>query len=126
MKIIFFFQFLDVKIKKAVFIIICQGDSLNEKILKACKAFHCNLYPCPSSEERREELEKEALTGIKETEQVSKKKKNLKIKHFVFELKCTNVKYTIGAQMYEINGVKIKTSEDLLKDKNKNFEYNLK
>ncbi|KAK6634657.1 hypothetical protein RUM43_012058 [Polyplax serrata] len=60
----------DIKVKKAVFIIICQGDSLNEKILKACKAFHCNLYPCPSSDERKAELEEEAVTGIRETEQV--------------------------------------------------------
>lgn len=61
----------DIKVKKAVFIIICQGDSLNEKILKACKAFHCNLYPCPSSDERKAELEEEAVTGIRETEQVT-------------------------------------------------------
>lgn len=58
--------------KKAVFIIICQGDSLNEKILRTCRAFHCNLYPCPANTERREELEKEAITGIGEIEEVSK------------------------------------------------------
>ncbi|KAL0268783.1 UNVERIFIED_CONTAM: hypothetical protein PYX00_010602 [Menopon gallinae] len=60
----------DMSVKKAVFVVVCHGDNLHGKILRICEAFHCNLYPSPSSAERNRQKEKIILTGIRDTQQV--------------------------------------------------------
>ncbi|CAH0553359.1 unnamed protein product [Brassicogethes aeneus] len=54
------------EIYKTVFVAFFQGDQLKTRIKKVCAGFHASLYPCPHTQQERDEMLKGVRTRLED------------------------------------------------------------
>ncbi|XP_022832864.1 V-type proton ATPase 116 kDa subunit a-like [Spodoptera litura] len=68
------------EIRKVAFLAICQGEALAVRVEKICTGFQVNTFPCPNTQQERQDLMEKLQIRISDLDEVLHKTKYLRCK----------------------------------------------